>query len=784
LDVQALQNPEFRDRGIGRYVLEHTRALLGRRGRVGAVLMNPLRPAPHLPPDLATAPELQWRSVEPLDDARSPVYHLMSPFEMGSPVESLLPPPGLPRGTPIIVTLYDLIPMTDPDRYLPDRQSRLRYAARLSIVRSADAVLAISQYTADDAASRLGLDPERIHVIGGGVARSFRPASDPDAARDAVGRAIPAVTRPFVLSVTGSHDRKNTEGLLDGYALVPAEMRANLQLVITCDAPSSWRERWRSHARAVGLADHEVVITGHVSDSLLLLLYQSALLFVFPSFSEGFGLPVAEAAAAGCPTITSNRTSIPEILRFPDSTFDPAAPDQLAALAAKALTLGSFRDDLRRAGRAAADRTTWEHVAELTVSAIDGLRPQRQRPRARRARLALVGPFPPIPSGVAGYNQRLLAELNARCDLDVFVEPGSDGRALRDEAHRVLPISRLGVTADPASYDAIIYTLGNSVHHHATYTAALRFPGILWLHDVRLHRLTLTWTRAQYGESWQRELDAIIDAQYGPRVPSRTCWSMGDDEDVYEWLTSHAVFFTRHLLDKATSAIVHSEAARRLVELDQPPGAWAPPITVLAHSVPKPPWRTRAPASRPLVVSMGILHPVKAPEKLIQAAASLDFPVDVALVGSVSDEYREQLHGVAAAAGLTGTLHLPGPVEPSDYWGWLQRAWAAVQLRQTWNGESSGAVNDAVAAGLPVATDMPSGADMARAGAVTLLPSSATDADVGEWLRYVLTTPAGNAFTNQDAYAEAHSTAALAASVLEAVVRTASKPAPSSTTRR
>ena len=763
-------------------MLEHTRALLRHDGLVRAVLLNPLRPAPHLPPDLAAAPEVRWRSVAPAADGDPVAYHVMSPFEMGSPIETLFPPPGLPSDTPIAVTLYDLIPLADPERYLSTRAEALAYRARLSLLRAADVVLAISQHSADEAAARLGIDSSRLHVIGGGVAPSFRPADDPVQAEQRVRRVLPAVTRPFVLSVTGSHDRKNTEGLLDGYALLPPELRAELQLVIACDAPAPWQARWREHARRVGLADEEVVITGYIDDAVLRLLYQSARLFVFPSLSEGFGLPVAEAVACGCPTITSDATSVPEILDWDDSTFDPTSPEALAALTERALTDQGFRVDLRRAGDRAATQTTWEAVAARTVDALDTLRP----PSAvvgpsRRLRLALVGPFAPIASGVAGYTQQLLPDLVEGADVDLFLEPGSDGRALGGVARRILPLQRLGRSADPSSYDAIVYAVGNSVHHHATLDAALRFPGIVWLHDVRLHRLVVTWARARHGPAWAAVVDAMIEDQYGPRVPPRP--DCDDDERLYEWLADHDVFLTRHLLAASRGAVVHSEEARHLLVLDQPPGAWTPPVQVIPHAVPTPPWASRTPAPTPLIVSMGILHPIKAPEALIRAAARLEEAVDVALVGAVSDSFRIELARLARDEGLRGQLIVPGAASTDDYWGWLQRAWGAVQLRTSWNGESSGAVNDAVAAGVPVATNVPSAADMAGAGAVTMLAPSPTEAEVAAWLHGVVAGNGAGAGQAQRTYAERHSVAEVATGLVAALGRWPSQSGSSSLIR-
>jgi glycosyltransferase involved in cell wall biosynthesis len=482
---------------------------------------------------------------------------------------------------------------------------------------------------------------------------------------------------------------------------------------------------------------------------------------------------VAEAIACGCPTVTSNATSVPEILAWPASTFDPARPEDMAAVMGRALTDEQFRAELRRVGDQAASRWTWDAVADRTLTAVDGLsRSETSSRRPRRLRIALASPFFPVPSGVANYSGLLLDALAERCDLDLLVEAGSDGRALAGRARRVLPVTRLGVTADPSAYDALLYAVGNSVFHHLTHDAALRHPGILWLHDIRLQGLVTTWARARFGARWPTVVDEMIESQYGPRVPRRDDWWGLPDHELYGRLTAYDAYLTRHLVAGSRGVLLHSEGARRLLELDQPAGSTTPPAIVVPVTVPRRPAGSRERSPRPLVVSMGIVASVKDPETLIRAAALVDGPLDVALVGEISDGYRAELERLATAVGLRGELMLPGAVDHDEYWTWLDRAWGAVQLRRTWNGETSGAVNDAVASGVPVATNLPSAGEMVATGAATPLPMPVRVADVAEWLTSVVAgTTAAEQRECQQRYTDAHGPGDVADAILDAIGR-------------
>jgi glycosyltransferase involved in cell wall biosynthesis len=640
---------------------------------------------------------------------------------------------------PLVVTLYDLIPLHDPGRYLtPDL--RARYRARLELVQAADLVLAISEFTRQDSLKRLNLDPARVVTVGGGVTPFFRPAPSPTDSLAEVRGLLPRIDRPFVLSVTGGDDRKNTEGLIDAFARLPRRVRDRYRLVVVCRLTPAFEQQWSEHARGAGLDDDELVLTDHVSDDVLRSLYRAAALFVFPSFLEGFGLPVAEAVACDCPTITSDTSSLPEILDWAPSAFDPADPSAIAAVMERGLTDQTFREQLRARGRERTPMHTWAAVAERSALGVASLAPPHRRTPAPRLRVALVGPLPPTRSGIADYNERLVAELATRCDLHVFLPEAATGppstEELRGRSYLIRPLT---ARFNPAAYDAIVYTVGASEHHHNTYDFSRRWPGIVWLHDVRLASFFLTYVASRHPSAAQEVLTGKLVEQYGERVPPQVLGAFDKEAEA-----TYGLGLSADWLRGARAVLVNSHLAEQMLRLDQGPGRTPPPTWRLPFAVPEPvhvEGVTRD--ALPVIASFGIQHTTKSPELLIAALPLVRHRVDarVALVGPISPEYRRDLRALARQHGVSKQVEITGRVPEIEYQRWLRRVACAVQLRQVTHGESSAALSDCLGAGLPVVTNV-IGADREfPPDAVAALDPACTAEEVAERLVALLTDP-------------------------------------------
>jgi glycosyltransferase involved in cell wall biosynthesis len=253
----------------------------------------------------------------------------------------------------LVVTVHDLFPVTDPERFTA-RGVRL-LSAGIERAKQADLVLVPSQATADECAAH-GFPTDRLRVVPWGV--DLAPA-DP-AIRRAVRRRF-ALERPFVLWAGTVEPRKNLPVLLEAFARLD---HPNLDLVLA--GPDGWNEQLDHHLRTLG---DRVRRIGFVSTPELTALYAEAAAFAFPSVREGFGLPVLEAMAQGTPVVASEDPALAEVMGDAGSVAasdDPAAwAEALAGLVDDA----AARARLGAAGRTRAEGWTWARSAALTLDA-------------------------------------------------------------------------------------------------------------------------------------------------------------------------------------------------------------------------------------------------------------------------------------------------------------------------------------------------------------------------------------------------------------------------------
>jgi glycosyltransferase involved in cell wall biosynthesis len=241
----------------------------------------------------------------------------------------------VPRsGVPTVVTLHDL-----QHHDLPELFSRSRRAFRRvsydRAARRADAVVVLSEFVRSRALELLGLDPARVHVVPHGVDRSvFRPG---DEARE-----------HFLLYPARPWSHKNHLRLLQAFVDLRREI-SGLRLVLTGDGLES-----------LGPLPEGAAGLGYVSHGELASLYRRAACLVFPSLYEGFGLPLLEAMASGCPVAAANRSAIPETCGDAAVLFDPEDVHAIANGVRDAL---GRADELRARGLARAADFTWEATA-------------------------------------------------------------------------------------------------------------------------------------------------------------------------------------------------------------------------------------------------------------------------------------------------------------------------------------------------------------------------------------------------------------------------------------
>jgi hypothetical protein len=270
------------------------------------------------------------------------------------------------------------------------------------VVRAADAVLTLSESAKQDTVALLGVPERRVSVVGSGISEVFHRPESRLAALEVARRGVEGLEPGFVLYQGAFNRRKNVDGLVEAYALLPQTLIDRHQLVIACDAAPLTRNHYLVMAERLGL-EGRVLIPGYVPEEVLVSLYQTADLAVYPSLYEGFGLPVLESMACGAPTIAGDNSSLREILPR-DARFEPSDPEAIAQAMVRGLTDTGFR--ARLAAIASEEPPSWGSVADKAATAFEALS-QRwgslRRGWRRRPCLALVGTPPELGNAVRAF---------------------------------------------------------------------------------------------------------------------------------------------------------------------------------------------------------------------------------------------------------------------------------------------------------------------------------------------------------------------------------------------
>jgi len=281
---------------------------------------------------------------------------------------------------PFVVTIHDLIlthfPTVRATTLHPAWYYWKNLAYRLVIfqaLRRATRVIAVSQFTKDDIIRQFGVPAAKVIVTYEGVANLAKGRDSLFVAKLDSQEILAQyhIPRQFLLYVGNAYPHKNLETLLQVFSRLHAE-RPELRLVLVGKIDYFY-ERVRAAAAALNLWQREnrngaVIFPGYVPDAQLEIFYKEALAYVFPSLYEGFGLPPLEAMAKGCPVLSSDRASLPEILGDAALYFNPDDQADLAAKIRLVLDEPARRDELIARGREQAKKYDWWQCASETLA--------------------------------------------------------------------------------------------------------------------------------------------------------------------------------------------------------------------------------------------------------------------------------------------------------------------------------------------------------------------------------------------------------------------------------
>jgi glycosyltransferase involved in cell wall biosynthesis len=265
---------------------------------------------------------------------------------------------------PFVATVYDLSFLRFPEAFRPFNRLYLQTFTSHSVKR-AKAVITISESTRQDVINLLNVPADQVHTIYCGVDESFQPLPGPAVTAFKAKHNLP---ESFVLFLGTLEPRKNVEGLIAAYAHWRQRDESAPPLVVAGGKGWHYTQIFRQ-VEALGLQD-AVYFPGYVPQKDLPLWYNAADLFVYPSFFEGFGLPVLEAMACGTPVITSNVSSLPEVAGTDGAALliDPANTEALAGAMAELMHHSDRRIAMARQGKIRAAQFNWQTTARETAS--------------------------------------------------------------------------------------------------------------------------------------------------------------------------------------------------------------------------------------------------------------------------------------------------------------------------------------------------------------------------------------------------------------------------------
>lgn len=248
---------------------------------------------------------------------------------------------------PYVLTVYDMIHEKYPDLFPNDRTAEFKKKT----VQNAAKVIAISNQTKQDLIELYGMDEQKIDVVYLGQSTNVNKVEE-----------VNGLPSSFLLYVGGRYGYKNFDTFLKAFAVL-AEQCPDLFLVCTGGKFTTEEQK-----KIVSLHLSKKVLHLFVSDAQLTYLYLKAECFVFPSVYEGFGIPVLEAFAAGCPIALSNASCFPEVAQSGGCYFDPYDIDSMVHSISMLLSDGSYREHQIANGYNVLKQYSWERMGKETAA--------------------------------------------------------------------------------------------------------------------------------------------------------------------------------------------------------------------------------------------------------------------------------------------------------------------------------------------------------------------------------------------------------------------------------
>ena len=269
---------------------------------------------------------------------------------------------------PYVVTVHDLLDHMYRAHNGSGLKRTLHFQLTRRVLRNAARIFAVSQFTKSEIQKLFGIEPGKIEVIYNAIDSRFLTGHASEADRQMLAERY-QIAYPFLLYAGRISPHKNLVRIIEAFAALKPELAKqdqfpDLKLIIIGDELSKHPDLRRTVVRAG--VQNDVRFLGFVPIDVLRVFYDVAKVFVFPSLYEGFGLPPLEAMAHGTPVLTSNTSSIPEVVGRAAMLVNPENLFEMMRALQRVLCDQALRDKLRHAGYEQVKKFSWEHsVSEI-----------------------------------------------------------------------------------------------------------------------------------------------------------------------------------------------------------------------------------------------------------------------------------------------------------------------------------------------------------------------------------------------------------------------------------
>ncbi|MFA0405730.1 glycosyltransferase [Vibrio sp. 10N.222.52.C12] len=721
IDLQGNQSSGSRNRGIGRYSLAITKAILSKKKEHDVIVVLSSRfldtielVRNELKGDIEEENIRVWDAPDGLsymhrsNDCRRKnaeliretfiaslqpdIVFVTSLFE-GFIDDAVTSIDLMNYGIPTAVVLYDLIPLINASPYLDNPVVKIWYEDKISHLKKADILLSISESSRQEALQYLNMPSAKVVNIGTAADSQFKVVDLSQRERSEIISKY-NLNKDFLMYTGGIDHRKNIEGLIRSYAMLDIQTRSSHQLAIVCSINEEQKINLTTLAKSVGLSDDDVIFTGYIPEDDLIALYNLCKAFIFPSWHEGFGLPALEAMNCGAPVIASDRSSLPEVVGSQIAQFNSLDDEEMSEKIMQVLSDDEFREQLLENGKIQCTKFSWEKSAELAIEAFEVFLDKNHNREVNnsnaRKRLAYISPLPEQRSGIADYSAELLPSLIEYYDVDVVVIQEEISDDWINENCLVRSVDWFESHSD--LYDRVLYHFGNSHFHQHMFDLLYKYPGTVVLHDFYLGHV-------------MESMGLLNDQAYYSHgyIPF-----VGGGEDIV-WNYP----LNKKVIDHAHGVIVHSDNSRILANKwfgEQVAKEWSviPLLRKPAETLIKRECREilNLPEDAFLVCSFGLLGSTKQNEELLDAWLASKLSENpksyLIFVGeNSSNEYGVNIEKKIRQSDHSSRVIITGWADSDTFKNFLSASDIGVQLRTMSRGETSAAVLDCMNYGLP-----------------------------------------------------------------------------------